>query len=172
MWPVTSYADPTFQLNATETRYLPPAMYGTWSITATVLHTTAPRWLYAPASSELWTLGREGGFVTLKNLVTKAIATVQVDHAEGDTAIFHHIAHVPSRKLRVIETPTITVKGDRLTGINRQVVIFERKNKPPVSYIMEISLTGSRLSGAPVTFGNLGMPPPSFEIEPLRVQDP
>lgn len=163
---------PTFQLHASQSQYLPPAMYGTWSIHATVLKSNAPPWLHAPAATELWTLAKEGDEITLKNIVTNASASIQVDKVEGDTATFHHVANAPTRRIQVVETPTVTVDGDHLSGINRQsVILFDRKGNISATYDLEIRIEGTRLAGAKVTFGNSEEPPLEFEVAPIQFQD-
>lgn len=163
---------PTFKLNVIQSHYLPPAMYGTWSITTTVLRSTAPPGSYMPLGSEIWSLGQEQGDVILKNLATHAVTSVHVDQISGNTATFHHTADSPSQNLKILETPTITVTGNTLTGINRQEVTFYRNKKPVATYVLEIQVEGSRLAGAQVLFENpAGEHSPQFEVAPLHFKD-
>jgi len=161
---------PTFHLNASKDKNLPPAMYGTWSIHATVLESNAPYGSYQPASTELWMLDKEDGVITLRNIVTNAVASINVDRVVGNTATFHHVANVPSRGMRIVEMPTLTVTGDHLSGMNEQTVVFYRGNQFAGAYNLKIQLEGTRLSGAKVTFGDSNQQP-SFEVAPLQFKD-
>lgn len=163
---------PTFQLNLVQQQFLPPAMYGTWNIKATVLKSDAPPWQYLPEASEIWTLGREQDVVTLHNVITNATATVAVDKAEGNTATFHHEASDARQRIKIRETPTITVNGNQLSGINRQQITFYRKGQPRATYYLEIQVEGTRLAGATAAFRHPEeMPDPVLEIAPLQFED-
>lgn len=163
---------PTFKLNVSQEQFLPPAMYGTWSIVATVLKSDAPPGAYAPYSNELWTLTRENNEIMLKNIVSNAAAKINVDKVEGNTATFHHIANAKHMRMKIIETPTVTVNLDSLKGMSRQEVIFyDKKGKPRFTYHLEMKIEGSRLADSRVTFKNPFENPPRFEIAPLQFQD-
>lgn len=163
---------PTFKLQAVETRFLPPAMYGTWSITATVLSSSAPAWFFNPDAHELWSLDRTDTGVTLRNITNNASATVHVDAVEGNTATFHHLARVPSRRMEILETPTVTVNGNQLSGVNRQTItVYNRKGEPTARYHLLIQVEGQRLTEGQVTYGNPDAPPPEFEVAPLQYSD-
>lgn len=162
----------TFRLNVVQDQYLPPAMYGTWNIRATVLKTTAPPWFYSPAANEIWALQKEQDAVTLTNVVTHATASILVDKVDGDTATFHHEAKIPTRKMKILEVPTITVNGDKLSGINRQkIFVYNRQGEVLQSYDVDIHVSGQRLAGAQVTFGNPENRPLEFEVAPLQFKD-
>lgn len=155
-----------------QSQNLPPAMYGTWSIQARVTATTAPPWLFTPSTSEVWTLVKDNGVVVLKNVSTQASASIHVDKVQGNTATFHHEARIPSRRMKIIETPTVTVSSNSLTGVNRQTLLFYRDDKLAETYTLDIQIQGTRLSGAAVQFGDPDdRPAPKFEIEPLRFQN-
>jgi len=155
-----------------QSQNLPPAMYGTWSIQATVTATTAPPWLFTPSTSEVWTLVKDNGVVVLKNVSTQASASIHVDKVQGNTATFHHEARIPSRRMRIIETPTVTVSSNSLTGVNRQTLFFYRDDKLAETYTLDIQIQGTRLSGAAVQFGDADdRPAPKFQVEPMRFQN-
>lgn len=160
---------PVLKARISQSQNLPPAMYGTWSITATVVSTTAPPWLFTPSTSEVWTLVKDHGVVVLKNVSTQASASVHVDQVVGNTATFHHEANIPRRRMKIVETPTVTVSSNSLKGINRQKLIFYRNNQPAETYMLEIAIEGTRLAGAPIVFGE-EQNEPKFIIEPLRFQ--
>ncbi len=163
---------PVFKINVSTTRFLPPAMYGTWNITTMVLKSTAPAWLYTPAGSEIWALGKDNNEVTLTNMITNAVATINVDNVMGDTATFHHLASDASHQFSVLEVPTITVHGDQLTGINHQKLMLYRHGKLEKTYYLDIQLVGNRLTGAKVTFGNPDAPTHhDFEVAPVQFED-
>jgi hypothetical protein len=163
---------PTFKLNVIRDQYLPPAMYGTWSITATVLRSDAPTWLHSPGSHEIWSLAKINDEIILKNEANNAVTSIEVDRVEGNTATFHHEAKVPSRKIRIIETPTVTVDGDYLSGINRQnIIVQDRQGKVMQTYHLEIRLEGTRLTGANVVFKDTETIRPKFEVAPMQFEE-
>lgn len=162
---------PTFSLNASETRFLPPAMYGTWNIETKVLKSNAPPWLFTHTGNELWTLSRDSGTVTLTNIVTHAAATITVDEVNGDTATFHHVATDTAQRMKIKETPTITVEGDKIYGINRQELTLLRRGKPHSVFHLEIQLEGRRLAGAQVLFRDPEIYEPKLEVAPLQFED-
>ncbi len=162
---------PTFKLNVVEKRFLPPAMYGTWDIEATVLKSTAPPWLYMPSSSEVWTLQRDNGQVTLTNVVTNATASIEVDKVENDTATFHHVANVPDRNMKILEAPTLTVKGNHLDGVNRQQLSIIEDGKIRAVYHIDVQIKGTRLTGAQLKFRDPEDMPGTFEVAPLQFED-
>lgn len=160
----------TLQAELNETHYLPPAMYGRWSIVATVLRSNAPVQFYEPKANELWTLSESDGTVTLQNIVTQAAATIQVDNVSGNTATFRHTAEIPSRRWKIIEIPTVTVDGDKLSGINRQqVMIYDHNRHLSATYEVDIRVEGTRLAGARTIFGNPA--PKDFDVEPLQFKN-
>jgi hypothetical protein len=163
----------TFRLNASKSKNLPPAMYGTWSIHATVLESNAPYGTYQPSSSELWMLDKEDGVITLRNIITNAVASISVDRVVGNTATFHHVANVPDRGMRIVEMPTLTVSGDHLSGMNEQTVVFYRGGQFAAAYNLKIQIEGTRLAGAKVTFSDTQTqnPVPRFEVAPLQFKD-
>ncbi len=166
-----SVEETTFKLNATKTLNLPPAMYGLWSIMARVVKSTAPIGIYSPDASEIWDLYKENDQIYLKNVVTNAIANIHVDQVQGDTATFHHSASTDDERMTVIETPTITVLGNKLNGINRQEIRLFRRGKLMAVYHLEVQLQGSRLAGSKVLFKDPDFITPDFEVEPLRFEN-
>jgi len=160
---------PVIKVEVNESKYLPPEMYGTWSIKATILSTDAPADMYSPEGTELWTLGEDHGVVFIKNIITNAQASITVDQVEGNTATFHHLAQIPSREMKIMEIPTVTVEGDKLSGINQQRVVFFRRGKKIADYSLKIKVEGTRLAGGQVTFG-APQAEPDIEIAPIEVQ--
>jgi hypothetical protein len=168
----------TFKLNASESKFLPPAMYGTWSIEATVISSTAPNGLYMPRTHEIWALDRDDAVITLKNMSNNASATIEVDQVSGNTATFHHEAsgqsgyYMMQQKIKIRETPTLTVDGDRMSGTNNQLVkLYNHRGQLTATYTAVIQVEGTRLAGAKVTFGNVYEPKPEFEVAPLQFRD-
>lgn len=160
---------PVIKLEVNESKYLPPEMYGTWSIKATIVNSDAPPDMYSPSGTELWTLGEDHGSVFIKNIITNAQASITVDQVQGNTATFHHLAQIPDRQMKIMEIPTVTVEGDKLSGINRQRVVFFRGKKKIADYNLEIKVEGTRLAGGQVTFG-APQTTPDFEIAPIEEQ--
>ena len=144
-------------------------MYGTWSIRATVINTDAPPGYYTLRSDEVWTLEKENKDVTLRNVVTAAVTSVNVDNVEGNTATFHHEASARAERMKVMEVPTITVSGDTITGINRQLVtLYNGNGSVSQVFHLDIHIDGTRLAGAKVLFHDPDDTPKSFEVAPLE----
>lgn len=163
---------PTFKLNASKIEHLPPAMYGTWGINARLIRTTAPPGMIAPETYEMWTLDKTADAVTLKNIVSNATTSIHIDKVEGNTATFHHTATSASKKFKLVEVPTVTVEGDRLSGVNRQKVFFyDPQGRVKRSYEADIAVEGTRLSGPKFTFRDPVEHPPDFEVAPIQFEN-
>ena len=117
-------AEEGFVLKATvsKTQFLPEAMVGQWSVRATLIATDNPR-LFPPQSNDIWLLEQErgegGGWVRLSNPTTGASSSVTVTQSDELSATFTHIAETDVQTFA--EQPTVTVRGDRLTGQTRIV---------------------------------------------------
>jgi hypothetical protein len=158
-----------FQLGVSTTQHLPPPMYGTWQVTATLVQTNNPQ-MFPPQSQDIWTLAQDGQMVTLSNPSTGASATVNVENVTGPTATFRHVVQA-GRHRQFQEMPTITVNGDTLTGVTRnQIVVSNKAPQPPTLYQAQYALSAHRIGGARVEFTPMleRTPPREFVIEPLQ----
>jgi hypothetical protein len=139
-------------LKATVTRtlYLPPAMYGQWNVSGTLLETNAPN-LFSPTVNDIWLLAREGDQVTVTNPVNGAYATINVDKAEGDRATFHRTGTAGKHAI-FQETPTITVNGDRFSGQSFNRVQNIRNGQVTEELYGIYHLEATRISAARIRF--------------------
>ena len=156
-----------FILGVTESRYLPPAMYGQWSMTATLLSTNAPDY-FSPLIHDIWMLEQTGNQVVISNPSNGASAAITIDQVQGSTATFHRVvSESPSQ--RFIETPTVKVNADSLIGQTRAQVVWIKNGQATRSISALYRLVGERVSGPGVRFGQDRNPPPKeFEIEEIR----
>lgn len=148
-----------------KTLYLPPAMYGQWTVTGMVRETNIPN--LVPLANDIWVLQREGDAVTITNPTNGASAAVNVDKVEGNTATFHRSGQ--SGKMLRSETVTLTVNGDHLHGKNlRREEVVKNGKVVKVNYAL-FELQGTRISGGSAVFRpesrDLG---PDIEIEDIR----
>lgn len=148
-----------------KTLYLPPAMYGQWSVTGTVLETNISN--LDPVAVDIWVLQREGDAVTVTNPANGASATVNVQAVDGNTATFHRGGQ--SGRVSKTETVTLTVNGDYLYGKNlRREEISKNGKVVKIRYAL-FNLQGSRISGASAVFKpEILHGGPDIEIEPVR----
>ncbi len=131
-----------------KTLYLPPAMYGQWSVTGIVKETNITG--LVPVANDLWVLQRQGDEVTITNPVNGASASIQVDAVEVNTATFHRSGQ-SARTVRS-ETVTLTVNGDTLYGRNmRKEEIIRKGQVVKVNYAL-FELQGTRIGGARTIF--------------------
>jgi hypothetical protein len=140
------------EAGVTKVDYLPPAMYGHWSITGTLMDTNRPDG-FPPVVNNIWILEQSGDRVIVINPVTGATAAVDVEQVQNNTAKFHRVDE--DRRERIAESPTVTVDGDRLYGVTFQQV--RRKNilngKLGPVYYARYRLEAIRIGDARVKFG-------------------
>jgi hypothetical protein len=145
--------------------YLPPAMYGQWTVTGTVRETNIPDLI--PVANDIWILQREGDAVTITNPTNGASAAINVDAVSGDTATFHR-AGVTDRVNRS-EVVTLTVQGDTLYGRNLRREEVIRKGKVVRVHYALFELQGTRISGASAVFRpDVLEAGPDIQIEEVR----
>jgi hypothetical protein len=151
----------------THTLYLPPAMYGEWNVTGTLIESNAPD-LFTPNVSDIWLLEREGSQITVTNPVNGANAAISVDKAEGDQATFHRSGTAGKHAIYQ-EIPTITVHGDTFNGqsLNK---IQQIKNGQILSEVYGVyRLEATRISAARARFHpESQQQDPDLEIEEVH----
>lgn len=160
---------PAFKASAQKSTYLPPEMYGDWSVTATLLDANALG-MFSPVVHEIWRLEEGSGAVTLSNPNTGASATVSVDKVEGNKASFHRVQYGEDMRQRVAESPTLVVMKNRLDGITVNQMDFLKNGKVVRSYVGRYQIQAERIAMPRVKFGrsNAFTAPPEFEIEAVR----
>lgn len=134
--------------SVSKTLYLPPAMYGQWTIIGTVKETNISD--LNPVASDIWILQREGNQVTVSNPANGASAAINVDTVEGNTATFHRFGQ--SGRILRSETVTLTVQGDQLFGKNLRKEELIKEGKIIRTNYALFDLQGTRISGASVQF--------------------
>ncbi|MCE3233960.1 MAG: hypothetical protein K0Q50_140 [Vampirovibrio sp.] len=164
-------AKPVFTMRApltatvSKTLYLPPAMYGQWSVTGNLLQTNVPETY--PVSNNIWMLERVGDQVIISNPENGASASIDVKAAEGNTATFLKSNQVG--RITISETVTITVDGDSFTGQNLSKREYFKDGKPVKTQFALFRLSGVRIGGARTRFKpeaeDAG---PDFEIQDLK----
>lgn len=161
----TVYSGKPLSATISKTLYLPPAMYGQWSIVGTLIESNA-RERFSPVVNDTWILQREGNQVTISNPANGASATVSVDKVEGDQATFHRI--VPDGRNRLYqETPTITVKDDTLVGQCLNQISYVREGEIQKEYYGLYRLEATRISGPRVRF----KPETEFEDPDIQIEE-
>ena len=159
--------DEAYQAGISITKFLPPQMYGVWSIQAHILKTDDPT--LSPVSTEIWELARDRNTVTIENVVNQAQASIHVDTVHGNTATFHRTYKSPDERFEIIETPTVTVDGNFLTGQNIQVYRHFRNKKIVAEYHVEAEIHGTRLANQSYRFKQPQLSP-DFDVPDIKIQ--
>ena len=166
--PVTgkaSSAGAPFQVTLSESHYLPPEMYGEWSVNATLIETNDPAF-FPPSAHDIWILGESNGQVNISNPATGASASINVDEVKGKTATFHRM--IVRNGQVFYEIPTITVDGDRLYGTTLHRYELVHNNQVTRRIYAKFQLSAIRLGGARIRFGDA---PPAGQTPKFDIQD-
>jgi hypothetical protein len=131
-----------------KTLYLPPALYGQWSVTGTLLETNVPDTY--PVSNNIWILERIEDRVFISNPENGASASIDVKAAQGNTATF--LKRNELGRVVVSETVTLTVEGDHFSGQNRSKREYFKEGKLTKTQYALFRLNGTRISGARTRF--------------------
>lgn len=137
-------------VTVTKSLFLPPEMYGHWSVSGFLEETNAPDF-FNPTVHDIWILDRTEDQVILSNPATGASASVQVDKVHGNTATFHRMVTVDQKKL-FYEMPTITVAGDTLSGITFNKYQRVRNGQVVRSYFAKYRLEARRVGDSRTKF--------------------
>lgn len=159
-----------FQLKATQTRTLPPEMYGQWGVTATLLKTDIPNQL-PNVVHDIWQFEESGDVVALSNPNTGAYAAIHVDQVKGNWATFHHrVVIKPGRKL-LLEQPAIMVKGDRMLGKTTHTYVYMKKGQVQKTYTAVFRIDAVRLSNSRVQFDERPkLSDQDFQVDDIQVE--
>jgi hypothetical protein len=151
-----------------KTQFLPGEMYGQWSVSGKLIKTNAPPGFFPDQTQNVWQLERSGEAVTISNPVSGASATIQVDEASGNRAVFHRVSH-PRKNWMIIEVPTIVVNGNQLTGETFNQIKTFKKGTIDQDYHAVYSLFAQRLSAPSQQFkAEEESLEPFIEIAPLQ----
>jgi hypothetical protein len=156
-----------FILGISKTQTLPNAMYGQWSMTATLLNASESDY-FVPLIHDIWHLDQQGQHVVISNPITGASAAITVDQVEGTTASFHHVVS-DSPKQQFSEHPTVRVNANSLSGITKTQVVWFKNGQITKRLTAEYRLEGQRIGGPSVRFGqDQSNDTPTFEIDDIR----
>lgn len=131
-----------------KTLYLPPAMYGQWSVTGNLMNTNVSDTY--PVSNNIWLLERVGDEVIITNPENGASASINVTEADGNSATF--LKRNSLGRVTVSETVTITVDGDRFSGQNLMKREYMKDGQVTKTQFALFHLNGVRLGGASAHF--------------------
>ncbi len=172
-----------FELTVTQTRFLPDAMYGRWSVTAKLTKSDLPGGT-PELSYNNWSLEQINDQVFISNIDNGAKAGISVDEVKDRTATFHHKVILPDRNpLRVlfgkpsaeadrdfmIEQPTVTVDGDRMIGKTIQRFYHIKNGEIVRVFTAEFLLHAERLTNGRVKMGG-AQHDLDFEIEDIQLE--
>lgn len=165
--PKTSTPEGVAPLSVTvsKTLYLPPAMYGQWSVSGVLLETNA-REYFSPIVNDIWILAREGDRVVLSNPANGASADVRVDRVEGERATFYREGLL-GRNRAFQEIPTITVLGDTLMGQSINKIRFLKNGAPVREAYAIYRLEAQRIAGSRIRF----LPDEHPDTPDIRIDD-
>jgi hypothetical protein len=150
-----------------KTLYLPPDMYGQWSVTGTLQETNAQEF-FSPVVNDIWVLERVGNQVMISNPANGASAAVSVDRVEGNQATFHRQG--PAGRNRFFqEIPTISVSGDVLVGRSVNKIQYIKNGQVSREYYAVYGLQATRIGAARTLFKpEEAWQEPDIEIEEIR----
>jgi hypothetical protein len=158
-------ADKPFQLSVSESRFLPPDMYGQWSVRATLIRTNMPVEDISEVVYDIWLLENVGDTVSISNPATGAQASISVDEVNGNTAKFHRKVVSPGRVF--IEQPTVTVDGDVMLGRTVHRYIRIKNSGKTLTWFAEFDIRAERLHDGRVKMGK-DVGELQFEIEDIQ----
>lgn len=105
-----------FTLNAgVSINEIPKTFYGSWRVSAK-LDNTNSYGTFKPASTDFWTLSREGDKITLSNPFSGATADISIRSVEGNLIVFSKKAPYDNKVLT--DTVTLRLSENRFSGIN------------------------------------------------------
>ena len=105
-----------FTLNAgASINEIPKTFYGSWRVSAK-LDNTNSYGTFKPASTDFWTLSREGDRITLSNPFSGATANISIRSVEGNLIVFSKKAPYDNKVLT--DTVTLRLSESSFSGIN------------------------------------------------------
>ena len=105
-----------FTLNAgVSINEIPKTFYGSWRVSAK-LDNTNSYGTFKPASTDFWTLSREGDKITLSNPFSGATADISIRSVEGNLIVFSKKAPYDTKVLT--DTVTLRLSENSFSGIN------------------------------------------------------
>lgn len=152
-------------VSVSKTLYLPPAMYGQWSVTGTLIETNVPDTY--PVSNNIWLLERQGERVYITNPENGASASIDVKAAQGNSATF--LKKDQLGRMMLSETVNITLNGDSFSGQNMKKLEYYRNGKLVKTQYALFHLNGTRLGAARSRFKPEAQEDgPDIQIEEVR----
>ena len=128
---------------------VPPALMGTWRVTARLKNTDSPS-NFKQNSIDIWNLSRQNDVINLSNPFTGASASINVSYVNKNTVKFTKIGDYNNQKLT--DCVEITIEGEHFTGVNTlTLVTYSRADKSVVSTKnASYELSGDKISGADI----------------------
>lgn len=123
---------------------VPKEFFGSWRVVSVCTHSTNKEY-FGSKSLDLWTLSRMGNLVRLSNPVSGAVADVSVDDVKGQTVKFVKKVYYPDEES--IETPILTLQGDKFSGIDKIIIKTFKDGKLIKEDYVEYKVTGTKISG-------------------------
>ncbi len=142
-WEQGDTTTPVLTGGVTQIQELPSGMYGMWQVKGTLLDTNDYA-KYAPHSSDIWVLRKDGNYVTLMNPQNGASATITVTSVQDNTATFTRGVRTPYQ--RESEQVTLTLQGDTFYGTD---LIRSEQNTfgVPFTTVARYRINGTKISG-------------------------
>lgn len=136
---------PVLTGQVTEDQYLPPAFYGAWQVTGTLLSTNTPN-RFKQKTYDIWLLQQVGNKIRLANPDTRSDSYITVNDVVDNTATFTCMSS-PNKRFLQIERVTLTVNGNQFNGQNvYQIRYFKHNQEIRVEQAL-FTLTATKISG-------------------------
>jgi len=123
---------------------VPQELFGDWRVTAKCIKSTDKE-LFDTTSYDIWTLSRQGDIITLRNPLSGARADITVNDVKGKTVKFEKRSSYPNEES--VETPVLTLQGDRFTGTDRISIKTFQNGKLIKEDYVEYQVRGTKISG-------------------------
>ena len=123
---------------------VPKEFFGSWKVVSVCTHSTNKEY-FGSKSLDLWTLSRMGNVVRLSNPMSGAVADVSVNDVKGQTVKFEKKVIYPDEES--IETPILTLQGDKFSGIDKIVIRTFKDGKLIKEDYVEYKVKGTKISG-------------------------
>lgn len=122
---------------------LPTGMYGMWQVKGSLIETNDYA-KYAPNSSDIWVLRKDGNYVTLMNPQNGASATITVTAVQNNTATF--VRGIKTFRSKETEEVTLTLEGDTFYGTD---IIVSQTDDYGITHttVARYKIKGVKISG-------------------------
>ena len=126
---------------------VPSELFGSWRVDSVCTRTTNKD-MFEQGSTDIWTLTRNGEYITLSNPMSGARADISVNEVKGKTVKFIKKSYYSDEES--VETPILTLQGDNFIGVDKiNIKTFENGKLIREDYV-EYNIKGTKISGASV----------------------